>query len=285
MKWLKAHRAKILIILAALLILFSINFFGRTSQSAADRFKNFFYLISSPVQKVLWGAGDSISDFFSAIYKAKALQKENIELLLKNQQIAVDNMQLLALKQENQVLRQALALELKKDFKLIFSQIIGKDIGQDFLLLNKGLKDNVSEGFPVITQEKVLCGRISKVYHDFSRMELYSNKNLSFDVKVLVLQQENLPEPSAAKDEKNTVAAVAKGKGNLKIFLELLPQEELLKEGNLIFTTSLSNIFPANLLVGQIKKLIKSDVEPFYKAEVKPSCDIGDIEHLFIATE
>jgi len=56
--------------------------------------KNFFYLISSPIQKTFWRAGDNMSDFFEAISQSKNLKKENEELKLKIQAFLAENIAL-----------------------------------------------------------------------------------------------------------------------------------------------------------------------------------------------
>lgn len=231
--------------------------------------KNFFYLISQPIQKTLWRVGNNVSDFFKAVSEIKNLKKENEELKLRIQELLGEKVASGELQRENEFLREALGLGLEKEFKLQIVEVIGKDISQDSILINNGAIDGISEGFSVITQQKTLVGEIAKVYKNFSKVALISNKESSFDAKVY---------------EKD-LEGVVKGKGNFKLFLELLPKEEEIKEGDLVVTTSLSGIYPGGLLVGQIKEVKKSDIEPFQMAEIQPSFDIGEIESLFVITE
>lgn len=253
------QRTKILIVVAGAAVLLCLNFFEK-------EVRNFVYLMSSPVQKVLWKAGDNVSDFLASLFKVKNLEMENEQIKLYNFRLIAENASLRALKKENETLRGALEIGLEKEFKLIFSQIIGKEPSRDFILLDRGGEDGVREGLAVITGEKVLCGRISEVYKNFSKAELSSNKEMSFDVAV----------------GKSTAGAVAKGEGGLKILIELIPQDVQIQENENVFTSALGAVFPGNLLVGKVKKTLKSDIEPFQKAEVKPSCDIKELNRLFI---
>jgi len=230
--------------------------------------KNFFYLISSPIQKTLWRAGDRVSDFFEAIFEIKNLKKENEELKLKIQALLSENVAIIELKKENEILREALEIGLEKEFKLVFAKIIGKDISQDTILIDKGSEDGISKNSPVITQQKTLVGKISEVYENFSKVMLVSNKNSSFDAKI----------------SDSEIYGVVKGKGNFKLFLDLIPKEKEIKEGDFIVTTSLGGVFPEGLLVGEITEVKKLDVEPFQQAEIKPAFDIKEIENLFIIT-
>jgi len=235
----------------------------------SDEIKNFFYLVSSPIQKNLWQQGHKFSNFFETIAEIKKLKKENEELKLKNQESLAQIAQLLELKKENEILRTALGIGLEKEFKLVLAEVVGKDISQDSILINKGSKDGISKNLPVIGQQKTLVGKISEVYENFSRVTLISNKESSFDAEI--------PE--------NDISGVVKGKGNLQLFLDLVPQEKEIKEGNLIITTSLGEIFPEGLLVGQVGKVLRSDIEPFQQAKIRPAFDIKKLKIIFIITE
>lgn len=252
-----------------IVILGIILFLALNLTSARKEIKNFFYLISSPIQKWFWQTGEKVSAFFTTITEIKNLKRENEELKLKIQELLSENISLKELKKENEILRTALNIGLEKEFSLVFAQVIGKDIAQDSIFINKGSKDGILKNSPVITQQKILVGKISEVYKNFSKVMLLSNKESSFDVKILDTE----------------IYGVVKGKGNFKIFLDFVPQEKEIKKGDLVITSMLGGIFPKGLLVGEIIEVKKSDVEPFQQAELKPAFNIDEIENLFIITK
>jgi len=254
----------ILIIIIGLLLIFSLNLFQK-------EVKCFFYFISSPIQKILWRAGDRLSDFFEMIDKTENLKKENEELKLKNQELISQIAQSIELEKENKVLREALGIGLEKEFKLAMAEVISKDISQDSILINKGFEDGITNNLPVISQQKNLIGRIGEVYENFSRVILIFNKESSFDAKIL--------------EAKEDISGAVKGKGNLQLFLDLVPREKEIKEGDFVITTSLGGIFPRGLLVGQIEKVLRNDIEPFQQAKIKPALDIKNLEIVFIISE
>lgn len=255
-----SKKKKIIIIgLIGILLILFLNLYQKDV-------KNFFYLFSSPIQKILWRTGEKVSVFFETIGEIKNLKKENEELKLKIKDLLVENVSLRELKKENEVLRTALNIGLEKEFRLHLSQVIGKDISEDFLLINKGSKDGLENNLPVITQQKTLVGRISEVYENFSKVMLISNKKSSFDGKILDTE----------------TYGVVKGKEGNKINFELLPRDKEIKEGDLVVTSAIGGIFPAGILVGEIEKVKKSDIEPFQQAEVKPAFDIKNLEFLFV---
>jgi len=231
--------------------------------------KNLIYLISQPIQKTFWKMGDEISDFFEMISEMRNLKKENEELKLKIQELIAENVALKELKKENEILRTALELGLQEEFKLEICQVIGKDISSDTILINEGFKDGLTKDSPVITQQKILVGRISEVYKNFSKVQLITQKDTSFDAKILDTE----------------ISGLIKGEGNLRLFLDLIPPEKEIKKGDVVITTVLGGIFPRGLLVGEIEKVIKSDIEPWQQAKVKPAFNIEGLETLFIITE
>jgi len=265
-----------------IIIVLLIAFFAVLNLTAINKeVKNLFYLISSPIQKTLWGAGDRASDFFETISEIKNFKKEadelsfidtlrcarvNEELKLKIEALLAENAELKGLKKENETLRIALGLGLEKEFKLLLAEVIGKDISQDTLLINRGLKDGISKSLPVINQQKALVGKIGEVYSNYSKVILISNKESSFDAKI--------PE--------SDIQGVAMGKENGKLFFDLVPKEKEIKESDLVVTTALGGIFPSGLLVGEIGKVFRSDVEVWQQAEIKPAFDINELETLFI---
>lgn len=214
-----------------------------------------------------------MSDFFSGVIRIKTLESETDELKLKNQELLAEIIVLKGLERENETLRRALEIDLEKDFKLILGQVIGKDISSDSILIDKGESDGVLKDMPVITKERVILGRISEVYNKYSKIMLLTSKKSSFDAKIF----------SSEKEEKD-ISGIVKGRDNLKVFIELVSKDEDIVQGDLVITTKLGGVFPDNLLVGQIKEIRKKDIESFQQAEIEPTFNINDLNHLFIIT-
>lgn len=252
-------RTKILIVVVVIVFILSLNFFQKET-------KGFFYAFSSPVQTILWGAGDKVSGFFETMGNLNNLQTTNEESQKTIRELLAEKASFAELKNENEILREALQLGLQKDFQLSFAEVIGKDIGQESILINQGAKDGLSVGMPVITQQKIILGRIGEVFESFSRVTLISNKESSFDAKI----------------SGTDTTGVARGQGNSKIKFDLVPQDKALAVDDLVVSSSLGGIYPEGLLTGLIKKVSKNDVSPFYQAEVAPLFDIQDLSAVFV---
>lgn len=250
----------VLIIILVVLILFLINKFFYKG------LKNTAFLVLSPIQRVLWQEDNIFSNVWEYIFKVKSLKKENREINKENLFLKSEIIRLKDLEEENKDLRQALDIELEKDFQLIFSQVVARE--NDSLLINKGGEDGVFEGMPVITKEKVLIGKVNKVFNNFSEVMLISEEDFSFSVEV--------------ETEEESVLGVSKGKGDLKLKIELLPKEALIEKGDIVSTSVLGGVFPKNLLVGEIKSIKRTDPEPFQQGEIEPYFKQVDIKTLFL---
>ena len=246
-----------------LIIVFFI-FFNRSL--LPKKLKNSFYLFSEPIQKVLWETGDKISDFLGTIFEIENLKQENKQLRLTILELLGDNLRIKELEKENLVLRQALDLEIEKELKLEIADIIGKDISQDSILINRGYENGLSKDLIIITQQKILVGRICEVYENFSKVILLSNKESFLDVEI----------------EDKEIEGLIKGKGSFKLWLELIPKEKEIEQGDIVVTSSLSGIYPQGLLVGEVKEVKKQDPEPFQTAIINPFFNIKETKTIFI---
>ncbi len=249
-------------VVVIILVLVGMNIFQK-------EVKSFFYSFSAPIQNVFWKGGDSTSNFFWGILTSGDLKERVDELEKRNQALFSQIISLKEIEDENQTLRTALGLGLENDYSLTLAKIIGKDISQDYILINKGGEDGILENMPVITEEKVLVGRIVEVYDKFSKVMLISSTKSSLDAKII----------------SSSASGVIKGLGNLKIYFDLLPREEVINNEDIIITDSISGIFPENLLIGKVKKVIKNDVESFQQAEVESTFNLSSAENLFVITE
>lgn len=256
---LSLKKNKILIIIIGVLIIISLNFYQR-------EIKNFFYSFSSPIQKFLWQKGQRISDFFEGIVKTESLKKELEGLKLENQKLLSEIAFLREVKEENETLREALGIGLPEEYNLAFAEIIGKDLNEDYILINKGSEAGIAEGQAVITESKILLGRISEVSQNFSRIMLISNKKSFLDAKI----------------QNREIQGIVEGRGDFLLSLSHIPKNKEIQTGDFVVTTSLGEIFPEGLLIGKVEEVERSDIKPVQEAKISPLFDLTQLENVFI---
>ncbi len=247
---------KYFIVFAVLAIL--TTFFATPLKSGLIGLQDFF-------QPNLSGVGKNISEFFSFAFDAD-LRKENSLLQEKTRQLLAQNSRCQDITRENEDLRDALGMGLEKKYNLISARLIGKNAMQDKISINKGELDGVVEGMAAITADQVLVGKVSKVYKNFSEIDLLSNPKNIFNAKVY------------GKD----INVVLKGKGDFRISLEFLSQNSAIEPGDDLITIALGGAFPEGFVVGKILSIEKKDIDPMPTIEVAPALNPADLDNLFL---
>lgn len=230
--------------------------------------KEAIYSVLGPVQQNIWIAGAGASSFFGNLAQMNSAVKENERLRLQVNDLMAKSAQLDIVKDENDLLRQGLNLELDKDFDLKLANIVAKNVAQDIIVIDQGSDDLVEEGMPVITSERVVVGRVAKVYDDYSEVLLATAKDFSFDILI--------------GDEE--IDGLVKGNGNNSASVDLVPKDKRLESGQSIFTSQLGGIFPAGLLVGTVGAVNSSDVETFKSAAVTMAFNVDGSRQVFVAS-
>ena len=236
--------------------------------------KNFFYIISSPVEKTFWTAGESSSTFLTSLVSAGSLENENNKLQQENEKLLSQIAFLQAIKDANQA-QSDVSISCQNDgFRLVMAGVMGLE-DNDIISINKGSADGVAEGMPVISQQNVLFGKVLKVYKNFSKVVLVSNENSVINVKI---------QPNLDASDTTEIDGVVKGSGGLKAFLDLIPINSEINAGDTVVISSMEKAFPKDLLIGKIIAKQKNDQKPFQQAQIDLFSNISTAENLFVIT-
>lgn len=261
---------KILIgVVVFLFLIFILNIF-------VAPIKNGFHVLSLPIQKTFWTAGESSSNFFGSLFNGVYLSNENEKLRQENQKLLSQVAALQSITQGNQAQSDVSTSCQNSGFKLVMAGVSGLD--NDILSINKGSGDGVSEGMPVISQQGVLFGKILRVYKNYSDVMLISNINSVVNVKVQAASAEGFGEPSKEVD------GVVKGSGGLTAYLDLIPVDAVINSGDVLVTSALDKSFPKDLLVAKITQIQKNDQKPFQQAQISLFSDVKIADNLFVIT-
>ncbi|MBI4359213.1 MAG: rod shape-determining protein MreC [Candidatus Nealsonbacteria bacterium] len=255
----------VLLLLALATVLLAINRFGLDGG-----IKNVFFSVSAPLQTTLWEQGQKANFLWETVWEIDRMKGENERLERKNQELNAEIARIRNLETENEALRKALNLELEKDFQLLMADAVSQDFFSDAILINRGSINGVVVGSTVLTPEKVLVGSVQEVFPNFSRVGLLSDKKSSVSAQV--------------QTENEEITGVARGRGNFEIVFDLVPQDKKIQVGDRLATTTLGNVFPKGLLIGEITRVDYSDVRPFQTAQVKPALNIDNLKILFVVT-
>jgi len=255
-----------------------------------------------PFHQTFWKAGSSVAGLLEPVFNFTNLKNENNNLKQENEKLMSQIFAMQNLITENEALRDAMFCGREEELNLLMADVIGLDDDQDYIMLNKGLADGVAKDMPVISKDNVLFGKVAEVYENFSKIMLISNKNSVVDVKITNISQpvvaQEQPKEETKTEEKSTenqqvkepvakalnVFGAVKGKENFKVFLDLVPLESEIAEGDILTTSALDGIYPKNLLVGKIISKQVNDLKPFKTAEVEPYFNVKSLDKLFLVT-
>lgn len=160
------------------------------------------------------------------------------------------------LKKENDLLRKQLQVSSSAKLNLLLANVVSFDplLGFSAALIDKGVRDGVALGMPVVRPGNALVGKISEVYAGFSRVTLISDPDIKVSVK------------SAGSDTGGVLSGAV---GNMLLF-DLIEKGAPLNQGDLVVTSGLDGTYPKNLVVGWVKEVVSSEVGIFKQAYLTP---------------
>lgn len=207
---------------------------------------------------------------------------ENSKLQTELATLRNDVRRLDVLQKENNKLRKQLGFSLSFPSRLLPSEVVGRgDMTgwRNVLRLNKGTRDGVSGGSPVITVDG-LIGRIISVSERGCEVLLITDPN--FKVSCSIERTDTLGivrgngVALAGKSTLNMIAATMPCK------MDYVSQSYILKDGDRISTSGLGSGFPKNIPVGYVHSASVDESGLCQEIEVIPFVNIPNAEHLFI---
>ncbi len=214
-------------------------------------------VLKSPFNFVI-ETSKSVTNYFqkkdASVDKNKLTNLENKVNTLKNENIA------LKLQIEN--LKKISGEEIYK-FETVQAKVLlyKSNILHETIIINKGKNDGIKAGDPLI-KNNILVGKVLKTNFNSSHGILITNINSRIPVRI------------GKKNYKAII--VGNPKSERLLNLEFLPKEYDFEDGDIIYTTSIENIMPDGILVGEIKL---RDNKNF---EAKPLYDFSQLDYLTV---
>jgi rod shape-determining protein MreC len=253
-----------LVVVILIIVLIGIN----TIPGLARGLGNFLFKIFSPVGGFFIKIGNSIGGFFGVLTSIKDLAKENAQLQQKNLELEAEISQLKEVEQENEILRQGLEISQRNQEIIEMASVVGKDVQMagDWILINRGSKQNIEIDMAVISSENALVGKIVEVMPSFSKVMLITNKESVI----------------ASIVERGRNEGLVKKESKGKLFMDFIPRSERLDIDERIITSGMDNVYPKGILIGKIEKIDLSQNQLFQRITITPAVDFSKLEKVFI---
>lgn len=134
------------------------------------------------------------------------------------------------------------------------------------VLINRGTKDGVYEGQPVINEQGIV-GQVISVAYATSRVLLLSDQNHSLPVVVM----------------RNGVRAIVSGTGvSNELVIKNLPRNVDIKVGDLLVTSGLGGRFPSGYPVARVVKSEGKEGWQFAEIKAEPLAALDRLRHMLL---
>ncbi len=215
-----------------------------------------FALLISPLQYAVDYPVRIIGWVQSLVSAKKALIDENIKLRYQQTILEAELQKLLVIKEENSQLRELLLTSSNAGMRAMAAQILAVDtsISRQLVVLNKGKRDGVYTGQPVLDAKGVM-GQIIDVGYMTSTVLLISDSKSAVPVR----------------NNRTGERAILVGTNNMsQLSLINLPKTSSIIEGDFLVTSGLGRLYPEGYPVGRVDQIKSIPGEAFIKVDVSP---------------
>ena len=168
---------------------------------------------------------------------------------------------------ENMRLRELLALREKEKRYVATARIIsrGLDRWSNTVVIEKGRRDGVAKDMAVITPAG-LVGKVSSVADNYAYVLLMTDINFSAAVRMQETRKE----------------AILSGTGARRCILKYIPEEDMIKEGEVAVTTGFDELFPQEVPVGYVSRVSRKGAGIFQEIEITPFQDLTRLDEVVV---
>ena len=263
--------------LAATVIVLSVAFLGIIIYTINNDQKN---AISSgvgsainPLQKVVYSINNKIKGSLDFLLNFSKIKQENEELTKENIELQNKLLEYDTLKEENDRLREVLNFKNSKDnYSYVGTNIIGYS-GESFsngYIIDKGENDGILKGMVVIS-DKGLVGQVTSTGSNWAIVESLLNENIAVSVMV-----------NSTRETTGILEGYVTRSNSGLTKVTNLPLDSEIKEGDVIVTSGLGQIYPKEIRIGEVISVESDEIKSMKTAIVKPYVDFDKLEDLFI---
>lgn len=221
-----------------------------------DSVRSGFSFIVSPLQYAVDYPVRIIGWVHSLVSTKTSLINENMQLKYQQTMLEAELQRLMAIKEENSQLKELLLTSSKARMKAMAAQILAVDtsIARQLVILNKGKRDGVYSGQPVLDAKGVM-GQIIDVGYMTSTVLLISDSKSAVPVR----------------NNRSGERAILVGLNTLnQLSLINLPRTSNIKKDDLLVTSGLGRLYPEGYPVGRVASVKSIPGEAFIKVDVTP---------------
>ncbi|MBF0536872.1 MAG: rod shape-determining protein MreC [Nitrospirae bacterium] len=221
-------------------------------QSIRGPIKPIFYL-RYPVQYLNEAIYNIIEAVKAPFVSMIMVKQENIRLKQELQQLLLREEAFHEQEQENKRLRQLLDLKDVTPGYVTTARVIGKNPStwSQTMIINKGDLDGIRKNMAV-RSSRCLIGKVILVDKHYATVLLITDIHSSVAVEV----------------QSSRLEGVVSGSGQSLCTLKYIPQDEIVREGEVLITSGYDSLYPPGIPVGKVSSVERSQTELFLNIEV-----------------
>ncbi|MCS7300958.1 MAG: rod shape-determining protein MreC [Fimbriimonadales bacterium] len=217
-----------------------------------------------PLQQGAQSATDGASQWLATFAQAREALREYDHLALENARLKRELEQLRAIQAENETLRQLLTLRPQLPGEWIGSRVVAvyPQAGQQTLIIDRGVRDGVIAGAPVLTSEG-LVGVVERADSNRAIVRMLTAPRMAVSAKVL--------------NARRVSTGVCEGRGESMLLLNFIPPEAPVQAGDRVVTAGLGGKYPPDLPIGVVESVWLDRQYSVKKALVRPAVNFEEV--------
>lgn len=260
-------RSTTILVLAGLALLFLIL-------DSTGNLDTAFAFLRSPVATVMdWTAGrvDTFAGAFAGPRDLQTAQQYIADLEARNAELERENAELLNRQSDYQLYVEMFnRASQAPEFERVTAVVIGRDTTPVFrsIIIDRGTNDGVLPGMPV-ESARGLVGQVFRA---------------SPNAAQVLLITDNISSIAARLSASRATGIVFGSGGSGPLTMDWIDQESQLEVGDVVLTSGLGGVFPADLVIGRVVDVERNEADLFQHASVQPAVDFQELEIVFVLT-
>lgn len=207
-------------------------------------------------------------DIWETYFATASAAVENRALMAKLSLAVADRNRHKELEFENERLRRLLNYSRGVDAEMITAKVIGRDPSPwaKTVMINKGKRDGLVKGLPVLVSEGVV-GQIVSLYGHYAKVLLITDRSSAVDALV----------------QNSRARGIVEGVSDQGCVFRYALRKETILPGDVIISSGFDQVFPKGMRIGEVVAVEKENSELFQTIYLKTFVDFEKLEEVLVS--
>jgi rod shape-determining protein MreC len=224
----------------------------------------------TPLQRMVTLPLGAARDLWTRYVAVLDAARENLRLREQLARLEEENLQYREEIVASERFQRLAGFRARRDVPMVPANVVAHDLSPWFrsVIIDQGAAAGIEAGMPVITD----LGLVGVVAGTTPR-----------EAKVLLMI--DLQSRVDAFVQRTRARGTVRGRSREECDLEYLPRDADVREGDVLLTSGVGELYPKGLVVGRVVSLERKPWGLFQRAEVKPAVDFQRLEEVFVLLE